>query len=146
MADHVFTPALGKLLSGDIDLNADDIRLILVMTNTTADTETDAEFVSSLTTLDEDDGANYARAALAGETVVADLANDRGEFDANDVTFAALGNGTREVQGYLLYKHVTTDADSSLILYRDFAAPINPGGTDFVIQWNAEGILQLANA
>ena len=40
--------------AGEIDLNADDIRAILVMANTTAGTENDGKvYVSDLTTLDE---------------------------------------------------------------------------------------------
>lgn len=145
MAAFVYHRSLAKLIDGTIDLNSNDMRMILVMTNTTADTNTDADFVGDLT-LDEMDGANYVRKALATEAVNTDLTNDRAEFDAEDVTWTALGNGTRQVQGYLIIKHVTNDADSIPVLYRDFAATINPGGNDLQVAWNAEGILQLANA
>ena len=140
---HVYTPAKAKLLSADLDLNAHDIRLILCMSNTTADTDQDAEFVGSITTLDEMDGANYVRKALANEAVNTDNANNRGEFDADDVTWTALGAGTRQVAGVVIYRHVTNDADSSLIAYIDSGGfPFSANGGDVTIAWNAEGILQ----
>jgi hypothetical protein len=147
MASFVYHRALAKLLSGDLDLNTHDIRMALVMTNTDADTNTDAEFIASFASLDEMDGANYVRKALANETVTADLTNDRGEFTADAVTWSALGNGTRQLEGIVLFRHVTNDADSIPIAFIDPPGwPLNPGGADLTVTPNAEGILQLANA
>lgn len=144
MASVIYNEFKRGSAAGEIDLNADDIRVALLMTNTTADTENDGvNFVADFTTLDEMDGANYVRKALANEAVNKDDANDRAEFDADDVTWTALGNGTRAVQGALVYKHVTNDADSIPIAFIEFAATQNPGGSDFTIQWDAEGLLNL---
>ena len=145
MAAFVYHKTLAKLIDGTIDLNSHDMRVALVMSNTTADTETDVEFMNGFTTLDEMNGSGYSRATLANEAVNTDLTNDRAEFDADDITFSALGNGTRQIQGYIVLRHVTNDTDSLPVVYRDFAATINPGGNDVVVQWNAEGIVQLAN-
>lgn len=126
-----------------IDLESDSIRAILVMNLTTADTEEDLEFVGDLTTLDEMDGAAYVRKVLASLAVNADDPNDRYEFDADDVTWSALGNGTSKVTGAVIYKHITNDADSPLIAYiNDSPFPFDPDLLDFVLQWNAQGILQ----
>lgn len=142
MASHMFNIAKQKLANGGIDLDTDDIRVVLCMSNTTADTENDGvSTISGITTLDADDGANNARKALASEAVNLDDANDRAEFDATDVTWTALGNGTRQLVGALLYKHVTNDTDSIPIAWIEFAAAQSPGGSDFSIVWNAEGIL-----
>jgi hypothetical protein len=144
MASKVFNEFKRASAAGEIDLNADDIRVALLMSNTTADTANDGiSFVSGLT-LDECDGANYVRKALASETVTKDDTNDRAEFDAVDVTWSALGNGTRAVQGLLVYKHVTNDADSIPICWVEFSVNQNPGGSDFTVTWNAEGIIQLS--
>lgn len=132
----------GRTWSGDMDLNADDMRILLCMTNTTADTDVDADNTSGYT-LDEFDGSGYARAALANEAVNIDDANDRAEFDADDVAFGALGNGTRAIQGYLIHEHITNDADSFPFVWGDFSGTITPGGSTFTVQWNAEGIAQL---
>lgn len=133
--------AKGRTWSGDMDLNGDDMRLILCMTNTTADTDIDTDNTSGFT-LDEMDGTNYARQALANEAVNVDDANDRAEFDADDVTINSLGNGTRQMQGFLIHEFITNDAGSFPFCWGDFSSTINPGGSNFTIQWNAEGIAQ----
>jgi hypothetical protein len=143
MVDHVFTPALALLSAAALS----DMRMALVMTNTTADTEVDAENPADITTLDEFDGSGYARQALTGEAVNVDLGNDRAEIDANDPTFATIGNGTRQIQGWLIIQNVDTTAANDLNkFYQDFAATINPGGASLQVQFNAEGIVQVANA
>lgn len=143
MASHMFNIAKQKIMTGDIDFNLDDIRIALLSTNTTADTENDGvSFVSGITTLDEFDGANYVRKALTTEAVNLDDPNDRAEFDADDVTFTALGAGTRAIDGILLYKHVTNDADSIPIAWLEYTADKTPDGSDFVVAWDAQGIVQ----
>lgn len=143
MAAFVYTRAKTLLPKGLLNLHAggDDIRVALVGTATTADTEQDAATMSGFTTLDEFTDASYSRKALTNEVVNEDAANDRSEFDADDATWTGLTGDT--AQGYVVYKHVTNDADSIPIAYRDFAAPITPGGSDLTIQWNVEGIVQL---
>lgn len=145
MASVIYNEFKRANAAGEIDLNADDIRIQLVMTNTTCDTENDAVVnIADFTTLDEMDGTNYVVKALANEAVNKDDTNDRAEFDADDVTYTALGNGTRAVQGALVYKHVDgTDANDLVIAFIEFSSTQNPGGSDFTISWDAEGILQL---
>jgi len=147
MASVVYNEFKRANAAGEIDLNADDIRAILVMTNTTADTENDAKvYVGDLTTLDESDATGYARQALATEAVNTDDANDRAEFDADDVSFSGMsGDATRDYQGVVLYKHVTNDADSPLVAFIEFDnQPLSKSATTVSVPWNAEGILQLS--
>lgn len=141
----IYTPFKGNALGRGtrIDWDTDDIRVLLVMNLTTADTEEDLEFIGSLTTLDEMDGANYVRKALANEALNLDAGNDRYEADADDVTWTALGNGTSKVTGAVIYKQITNDADSPLIAYiNDSPFPFDPEGLDFTLSWNAQGIIQ----
>lgn len=143
MSNFVYNEAKKQFLTGGIDLSTDDIRVILVMTNTTADTEDDKNTISGFTTLDEMDGSGYSRQALTSEAVNEDAANDRAEFDAADPTFASLGAGTRQVAGAIIYQHVTNDADSIPICWIDTNGfPFTADGTNFTLQFNAEGILQ----
>jgi len=146
MASVVYNEFKRANAAAEIDLNADDIRIRLLMSNTTADTENDAIVnIVDLTTVDVCDGANYVDKALANEAVNKDDGNDRAEFDADDVTWTALGVGTRTTVGVLIYKYVDgTDANDLVIAYVEFASAVTHDGTDFTIQWNAEGILQLA--
>lgn len=143
MASFAYTHAKYLLATGAIDLATADIRVMLVMTNTTADTEKDVEFVGDFTTLDEYDGANYARKALT-EAVNQDDANDRAEFDATDIQWAALGAGTRQAQAMVVFLHDTNDAGSNPIAYIDSGGfPFSGNGGNVDVTWNAEGILQL---
>ena len=144
MTSKYFTRALGLINSATL---TGDVRAALVMTNTTADTEVDTEFMAGFTTLDEMDGAGYARVALTSEAFAVDLANDRWEFTAAAFTFAGVGAGTRQVQGLLLYLHVTNDADSKPLMYIDGTGfPFTGNGEDIVVTPNAEGIAQYASA
>lgn len=149
MANFFYTKAKHLLLGGNLDFDeaGNDIRVLLVMTNTSADTEKDVDTISAFATLDEYDGANYVRKALANQTTVEDEANDRGEFDADDVTWTALGAGTRQCQAAIIYKHVTNDTDSVPLAFIDTVAsgptfPWSGNGGNIVFTWNAEGIIQ----
>lgn len=140
----VYTRALG--LQDSTTLTG-DMRALLVMSNTTADTEEDTDFIGNFTTLDEYDGANYARQALVNESFAVDTTNDRFVFDADDVVFTSLGAGTRQAVAVILYLHVTTDADSKPIYYIDTGGfPFDGNGQDATIAWNASGIAYLQNA
>lgn len=120
----------------------DDFRFALVMTNNTLLADRDALNLGAITTLDECDGAGYARVALANEAVAADNPNDRALFDADDVTFPGLGPGTRPNAGVLLYKHVGADAVNIPVAFYDPAPfPVNGNGLDFLVRVNALGLL-----
>lgn len=139
----VYTPFKGDVLRAGHNMATDDERILLAMTNTTFDTEQDDEFVGDTTTPDEYDGANYVRKALAGEAVTDDAGNNRGEFDANDIQWVALGAGTRQAAGMVLFKFVTNDAASPLIAWIDSGGfPFSGNGGNVDVAWNAEGILQ----
>lgn len=140
MASFVYTNAKRGIMAGEIDLNADDIRVLLVDSSTTTDTEEDVTTISAFTTLGELSGTGYVRKALVSEAVTADNTNNRGEFDADDVVWTAINAGTAITA--LVYKHVTNDTDSIPLIYHELPAPVVTNGGDFTIQWNVEGILQ----
>ena len=143
----VYTIAKAGLMNGSIDLDTHDIRAMLVMTNTTADTENTKTTISGFTTLDEFDGAGYTRQALTGESVGADNTNNRGEFTADTFTFTNLSAGTRSIAGVVLFRYITTDADHIPIAYIDTSGsvtfPITPTGGSLIIAANAEGFIQV---
>ena len=144
MANFVYTHAKKLLLDGALDFGSDDIRVMLLMDNTTADTEEDVDTIGDFTTDDEFDGAGYSTPGLplAGEATSEDEANDRGEFDANDLTFPSISAGSRPIQAALIYKFVTNKAASIPLAFIDDDFPITPGGGDITFTWNAEGIIQ----
>ena len=138
MASVIANNFLRGLFQGEFNLATQDLRVMLLMTNTTVDTQLEdgssTQNISDFTTLDEFDGANYVRKALATETVQQDDTNNRADFSADNLTWTALGVGTRSIQGALLYRHVTNDTDSLPIAFYEFSA--TPDGSDFTIRWD----------
>lgn len=140
MAIVFYNAAKAAILKAEIDLEDADIRAILCMTNTTAGTENDGKvYVGDLTTLDEADGANYVRKALANEAVTKVDASDHAKWSSDAATWSALGVGTRNSEGILFYKHVTSDADSPIIGYLPFTSSVVHDGTDFTVTPHANG-------
>jgi hypothetical protein len=125
-----------------------DYRLLLVMTNSTAGDERGAKFVADITTLDEYDGASYARKDLASVAGSLDLTNHFEKITATAPVWTTLGAGTRNCPGMVLYVHITNDAASRLIAYINDAPtfPFNGIGDDVTLTPSVtNGILRLAN-
>ncbi|MEO0629344.1 MAG: hypothetical protein AAFY46_01285 [Planctomycetota bacterium] len=142
---HTYNHAKHLLATGALNLATADLRVALVMTNTTADTELDVTSLAGFSTLDEMDGANYARQAFAGEALTKDAANNRTELDADDPVFASLGAGTRQVAGALVYQHVdgTPANDIPIAYYNGGGYPFDATGSDVTCQIDAQGFLQV---
>lgn len=146
MASAIPNSVLAALLQAYLVSGA-DIRARLCMTNTTCDTEVDAiNTLANYTTIDPADATGYADVALASEAAAADDTNNRGEFDATDISFTGLGgDATRAYQGVLLYKYVDgTNANDLPVCFIDFTADIPATATQVDVPWNAEGIIQAA--
>ncbi len=139
-----YTRAKRNIFKADIDFDVDTFKVALVMTNTTADTEEDTATISAFSVLDEMDGSGYVRKTVSTPTVSEDDPNNRAEFTFDAITWTALGDGTRQVAGFVLFKFVTNDSDSVPIAYINSGGfPVSPGGLNFTITPNAEGVLQL---
>jgi hypothetical protein len=65
-------------------------------------------------------------------------------FDANDVTFPSLSTAG-QIQGLIVFKQVTDDTDSPIVIVIDDAdqagLPVGTNGTDFIIEWSADGVV-----
>jgi hypothetical protein len=145
MASVTYNVAKTAIGNGSIDLDTDDLRIALVMTNTTVDTENATiDNVSDFTTLDECNATGYARAALANETITRDNDNNRAILSADNVTFSGLsGDATRNIQGALIFKHVTNDAASIPVAFLEFTAAIAKESTSIVVPLSTSKILFL---
>jgi hypothetical protein len=152
---------LAEFLRGNIDLVNDTLRIALFDDTTAYTFDPDAhEFVADVldggTTASELSGsAGYTgstdRQTLTTPAVTEDDTDDEGVFDADDVTWAGV-DSTADIQGWLVYKQVggddTTPADDPIILVVDddmadapSNLPLATNGSDVVVEWNAEGIL-----
>lgn len=135
----------GKFLfaSGGITTST-DVRMGLLKTltghtnvpdiNTVAEMEAHADF-AELT-----GAAGYARVALTGITITEDDAGDRALYDANDVSFGALGTGGTIV-GYFLYKFNASDSSAEVLCIGDLTSTPTNGGTFTVT--TGSGLIQL---
>ena len=146
MASKIPNTTLGRLLDGTFDLDTDDIRARLVMTNTTCDTEIDdIETLSDYTTIDPADATGYADVALTGETITVNNTDNRAEFSTtSDIEFSGLsGDATRNYQGCLIYKYVDgTDANDLPIFYIDFTTPIVKEATKVTVPSSTTNLLR----
>ena len=154
MADLAYNNFLEEFMEGTHSLlSAGDMRVALVMTNTTCDTERDKVTLAGFATVDEFDGSGYTNinaggGALTSEAVTQDDSgsDQGGVWDAADITFSALSNGTRLIQGCVIFKFSATPLTNGIpFLYIDsgFGSGINPGGGDLTVAWNSLGIFRL---
>ena len=146
MASRNFNALKIGLFDGTIDLDNDDIRIALLMSNTNAGTVNDVSIVNlDDLTLDRCDSSGYSDAALANETVTKeDHPTNEAHFDADDVTFSALPASTRTIAGVLVYKFVTNDTDSIPLQWLEYATAKTLDGSDFVVKFHSDGLLKIA--
>lgn len=112
---------------------------------------TAATFNATHTTLAETGGTEVTNAngyttggaALTGVAVTT-VTTDDAKFDANDVTWSATGSGITASFAILYNDTVTNDPPVAFI---NFDGSESAGaGTDFLIQWNASGIVTFTKA
>jgi len=130
MADIVTNKCKFELFTGDANLDAADLRILLLTTagSVTADTN----FVSDIVANELSVGG-YARHTLAGETVTEDDTNDFAYLDATDALFAALAAGQTIGWG-VLFRH--TGADGTAPVYAGYDITDTPtNGGDVTLQW-----------
>lgn len=143
MASKVYNE--GKKQIADIDWTAATLKALLLMTNTTADTEDDGiATTANFTTLDEHDGAGYARVTLANATITKEDGSDRAKLSCDDFSFATLGAGTRQAAGVL----IVVDVAGTLypISWHEFTTPRDADGGDFVCDVSAtNGLITIEN-
>jgi len=91
-------------------------------------------------------GAGYTAGGktLAGQDVTMDTTNDRGKFDATDVTWTALGPLSPATPGHaILWDDTpTTPAADPLMAYWILGTTATNGG-DYTLQWHTNGMILL---
>lgn len=127
MPSGLYDAARAAFLGADIDWLVDTIRVVLIDA---------ADYTVNLATHDFlDDVPSAARVGtpqtLGSKTATAGVA------DAADVTFSAVTGD--QCEAILIYKFVTSDADSPLIAYIDSGTglPVTPNGGDITVQWDS---------
>lgn len=140
MADVIYNSFKKKIMDGSIDLDTDTIKLALVTSSYTPDQDTH-DFFDDVTNEVTGTGYTAGGATLTTKAVTQDNTNNKGVFDADDVTWST---STITARAGVLYKSTGTASTSALICYIDFGADKTSAGGNFTVQWNASGILTLA--
>jgi hypothetical protein len=139
------TAIMGQTTSGTpaapISLTADTLKVMLLGIATPYTPDPDHRFVSSVvaseiaTTGYTGGFGGSGRKALASRTLAADDANDRGLFDAADITWTALASGVT-IAYAVLFKELTSDALSPLVALFDVTDTPTNGG-DITLVWSS---------
>ena len=140
MADLVYNSFKADIMNGNIDLDTDTIGVMLVTSAYTPNVDTH-EKRSDVT--NEVVGTGYTTKGkdLTSKVVAIDDANDRGTFDADDLTWAS---STITARGAVIYKNRGGAASADeLIGYWDFGSDKVSSNGDFTINVNAIGVLTL---
>ncbi|MCB0252568.1 MAG: hypothetical protein KDI55_02450 [Anaerolineae bacterium] len=113
-------------LGGDIDWDADDIRVILVDTNDYIVDLANHEFLT--------DVPGAARVAVSSS--LTSKTKTAGIGDAADITFSAVTGDPCEAE--IVYQHTGVEGTSRLIAYIDTATglPVTPNGGDINTVWD----------
>lgn len=138
---------------GPAALAAMDLRVILVMSNTTLDPVTledfDAATVGDIATLDECDASNYVSGGVAftGESSSLDHTAHAGRATASPVTFDDLDAGTRSNVAAIVVRWDTDLATSEPLGWFDDVTgtptfPFNGNGTDVVFTPHLDGLFE----
>jgi len=155
MASFVYNLAANSIAAGDINLDGDTLKIMLV--NTSYSANRDQDYVDNGTANDAANNeltctgytggfAGADRQTLGSKTFTSDDTNDRCEVDCADITWTALGNGTNDtIQGAIVIKEVTNDAASLLICFLDVTNTTTNGG-DVTLAINTEGFMWLNTA
>jgi len=135
------------LSAGEV-VSAADVRGMLVMTNTTCDTEEEALDLADFTTIDEADGVGYAQATVANVTVAWDATLNALKIDGDDSNFTSgstLDACTRNLEGILWYRYVDgTDAnDVPWFFSTDGGFPKTPSGGAATYAFDADGVINV---
>jgi hypothetical protein len=153
MSSHFFNEAKRAYANKELDWDTDTVKAILLMTNTTADTDYDVNTVSAIGTLDEMDGSGFTwgHGNTGRKTLTASISEVTGGpgtgyamLDGVNLTWATLGAGTRAVQGVLVAKEGAADDTTAVPeVWVEFASPFTANGGDLTVSWHADGIVKL---
>lgn len=124
MASGLYVKTKKLILDADVDLLADDIKVVLVDTaDYTVDLAAD-DFLADIA----EAGRVGTSGNLSGKTTTG------GVFDADDVTLSAVSG--HESEALVLYKDTGSAATSPLIAYIEIAA-VTPNGGDITVTFDA---------
>lgn len=129
---------MSGVANGVVDFDTDAIKVALA-TNSYVPNAATHDFFDDVT--NEVTGGNYTAggATLASKTV--SLNAGVVTFDAADVTFAASGTGFTNARYAIVYRSTGVASTSRLIVAYNLGGDVGNSVADFVLVWNASGIV-----
>ena len=133
---NVYNRTKRNALEGDLELDSATIKCLLLKSSAPA-FNPDHNFVADLVPgTNEITGGGYLRQTLGSKTFVQDDPNDRAEARNNELTFLTVAAG-QTIGAAVVYREVTTDADSVLVGYYDL--PDTPtDGSDVKLRFDGQ--------
>ena len=127
MANALYDRGRQGFLAGEIDWDANDIRIILI---------DEADDTIDLA-LDEDLADRAGAARVATSSALGSKTTTAGVADSADVTLSSVTGDVSE--SIDIYQHTGTEATSLLIANIDTATglPVTPNGGNITVQWDA---------
>ena len=130
----------------DLDLPA-DIRVVLVMSDTTFNSDFTIVTMGAVATPDYYDGVNHDSVnghALTNLVWTVDPVNRLVKFSADPLTIVSMGVGTRQAVALIMFKWVTNISSSVPLLWIDTGGyPFDGDGGNALFTWNVKGIFDL---
>ena len=127
MANFVYKKAKESMLSGEINLSANSLKVAFIDTSLYTPNQNTGEFLSTVPTA----AKKYRSAALNN------VSNDLGVLDADDLTIVYDGASFNAI---VFYQYGTADSDSRLIAFIDNSEGLPFAGTSepsaMTMQWN----------
>ena len=139
MANVIYNSFKAKIMDGSVDLDTDTVKVALVTSSYTPDQDAH-DFFDDVTNEVVGTGYSAGGASLANKSVTQDNTDNEGVFDADDVTWSS---STITARGAVVYKSTGTPSTSPIIAFIDFTTDQISSNGNFVIQWAAEGLLNL---
>lgn len=138
MADGIWNSFKAYIMDGSIDLDTDDIRIALLDSGFTPNSDTQHYWGDISANEVSGDGYSAGGEELTGVDVSIDDTDNEGVFDASDVTWS---NSTITARYAVIYD--STHASDLLIGWFDFTSDQESASGDFKVQFNAEGLVNL---
>ena len=132
-----------QVMEGVFDLSTgQDVIQVILVGNYVPDIDTHIDY-GDVSGTEYNTGVGYTSKGetLAGQDVTQDDSNDRGVFDATDLTWANLGPLTPNHPTHAIMLDETAPADE-LIAYWEVSGTA-PNGANWTLEWGTNGIILL---
>src|SRR3990167_287423 len=134
MANTLFVSARAGFLSGDIDWDADTIKIVFISRGAGGNGYNAVTDITFLTQIPDSGRLRMSETALGGKTVASGIA------DADDHTASAVSAVANSAIGAIvLYQDTGSPSTDRLIGWIDTGTgiPASPNGGDITIQWSS---------